>query len=112
MPIFVKKFSPKLSAPRESRPNIGVPKIEEDINDFRKIKIGIDENSELRFVDGVWIGVNNGKESEILSDVSRIKKKAAILEQENQMYQAKIDILLDLLTENISELNAIKKAEN
>lgn len=111
MPIFVKKFTPKLSAPRESRMNINIPKIDQDINDFRDIKITVDDVTELRFLDGEWISCSNDGNSQTsdLSDLSRMKKKTSILEQENQMLNAKIDILLDLLTENISELNAIKR---
>lgn len=93
--------------------NINIPKLDQDIDDFRdNIKITIDESNELRFVDGEWITVTDRNRDVDVSDISRMKKKASILEQENQMLNAKIDILLDLLTENISELNAIKKKQD
>lgn len=108
MPIFVKKFAPKLSAPRGDRLNI-VPKIDEDVENFRDVKIAIDDVREVKFEGPEWVLTTNGNKDALLTDEVALKRKASILEQENNMLNAKIDILLDLLTENVSELNAIKK---
>lgn len=101
MPIFVKKFSPKLPKPRETRLN-SVPKLTEDIEDFKNIKLKLNDDKELRFVDGVWLSMNKNQ-PEGIDDVARLQKAKQKLEEENHMLQVKMDVLLDLLTESMSE---------
>lgn len=116
MPIFTKKFAPKCAPPRTGRLNIGCPKIDENLVDFKEIKLDLN-GKELKFIDGVWLQNNktnnqvngsNNMNSNNLDDVVKLRKKLQSLEQENNLYQIKYDIFLDLLTENMSELNALK----
>lgn len=47
--------------------------------------------------------------STTIDDLLRMKRRIKALEQENNLYQVKLDVLLDLLTENVIELNTLKE---
>uniref|UniRef100_T1H6P3 Uncharacterized protein n=1 Tax=Megaselia scalaris TaxID=36166 RepID=T1H6P3_MEGSC len=99
MPLFNKKFESKSIPARSGRCNIEFPPISEDLDDFE-----INLNKELH-VKGNWLQSNK---KEDIDDFGRLNDKIKNLEEENNMNQVKIDVLLDLLTENVSELNAVK----
>lgn len=110
MPIFLKKSSPKGSAPRTGRlPESVFPRIKDDIDDVRNISLHINEKKQLRFVDGIWIqnqGSGQSKTVDVnVDDFFNLKSKLDGLEQENNLLQVKVDILIDLLTENMCNAN-------
>ncbi|EAT34705.1 AAEL013081-PA [Aedes aegypti] len=119
MPIFTKKFAPKVAPPRTARLNIGCPPQQEDLDEFRNIRLNL-LDKQLCFVDGVWMsaaapgGGSSGMTAALpsnastIDDLLRMKRRLKTLEQENNLYQVKLDVLLDLLTENVIELSAIK----
>ncbi|EDO64842.1 AGAP012739-PA, partial [Anopheles gambiae str. PEST] len=116
MPIFQKKFAPKVAPPRTQRLNIGCPPPAEDLDDFRTITLNL-VDKQLCFIDGVWLNglkpgpggsVASGSGVNVTDDLLRMKRRMKALEQENNMLQVKLDVLVDLLTENVIELNEIK----
>uniref|UniRef100_A0A182U052 Chibby n=1 Tax=Anopheles melas TaxID=34690 RepID=A0A182U052_9DIPT len=116
MPIFQKKFAPKVAPPRAQRLNIGCPPPAEDLDDFRTITLNL-VDKQLCFIDGVWLNglkpgpggsVVSGSGVNVTDDLLRMKRRMKALEQENNMLQVKLDVLVDLLTENVIELNEIK----
>ncbi|XP_055548172.1 protein chibby homolog 1 [Wyeomyia smithii] len=116
MPIFTKKFSPKVVPPRTQRLNIGCPPPQEDLDDFRTIRLNL-VDKQLCFVDGVWMSAvkattggtaGTAGSGTAIDELLKMKRRIKTLEQENNLYQVKLDVLLDLLTENVIELNSIK----
>jgi len=108
MPIFPqRKFTFKHPKQRELRLN-SVPKYNEDIDDFKNIKIKLSNEKELQFVDGEWISIKKSQQ-EGFDDVARLVRENKRLENENSTLNVKMDIMLDLLTECISEKEAITK---
>lgn len=108
MPIFPqRKFTFKHPKQRELRLN-SVPKYNEDIDDFKNIKIKLNNEKELQFVDGIWISVKKNQQ-QYEDDVAKLVKDNKRLENENTALNVKMDIMLDLLTECISEKEAIMK---
>uniref|UniRef100_A0A182IIZ2 Uncharacterized protein n=1 Tax=Anopheles atroparvus TaxID=41427 RepID=A0A182IIZ2_ANOAO len=113
MPIFQKKFALKIAPPRTQRLNIGCPPPQEDLDDFRSITLNL-VDKQLCFVDGVWMnglkptavgsaGSASGTGAHSMDDLLRMKRRVKTLEQENNMLQVKLDVLVDLLTENAVE---------
>ena len=108
MPIFPqRKFTFKHPKQRELRLN-SVPKYNEDIDDFKDIKIKLSNERELQFVDGEWINVKKSQQ-EGFDDVARLVRENKKLQNENSNLNVKMDIMLDLLTECICEKEAIAK---
>ncbi|XP_058464524.1 protein chibby homolog 1 [Malaya genurostris] len=117
MPIFTKKFSPKVAPPRTQRLNIGCPPQQEDLDDFKSIRLNL-LDKQLCFVDGVWMSsvkasgsgaaAGGALSTTAIDDLLRMKRRVKTLEQENNLCQVKLDVLLDLLTEKEIELNAMK----
>ncbi|XP_065074696.1 protein chibby homolog 1 [Ochlerotatus camptorhynchus] len=118
MPIFTKKFAPKVAPPRTARLNIGCPPQQEELDDFKNIRLNL-LDKQLCFVDGVWMSgmalaaASGGSgtapaSTAAIDDLLRMKRRIKSLEQENNLYQVKLDVLLDLLTENVIELSAVK----
>ncbi|CAG9798175.1 unnamed protein product [Chironomus riparius] len=108
MPIFPqRKLTFKHPKQRELRLN-SVAKYNEDIDDFKNIKIKLSNERELQFVDGEWISINKSQQEEF-DDTARLVRENKRLENENSTLNVKMDIMLDLLTECISEKEAIAK---
>lgn len=107
MPIFTKKFSKKSPSKPRNRLN-SVPKIAEDIDDFKNISIKLDDEKVLKFVDGFWI---SSKKSSLADDdgILKLVQHNKKLEEEKTMLNAKLEICLDLLTETVAEKEAIEK---
>lgn len=101
MPLFSNKFNPKPVPPRGIRCNIGHSPIKENLNDIKEITLNLDDK-ELKFIDGIWIEVSKKANCD---DISRLLQKIKSLEEENNLNQIKIEVLLDLLAENASELD-------
>lgn len=104
MPIFAKKFDIKSIPARSKRYNNGGPQIQEKIDEYRTIQINLNKKK-LKFIDGTWILTQNSSD---IDDVGALKKKLQKLEEENNLNQIKVDVLLDMLTENLSELNILR----
>lgn len=105
MPIFSKKFEIKHIPPRAKR-YINCPQIQEKINDFQIVQLNLNKKK-LKFVNGTWsLSQQSSHDTDINIDIN--KKKLQKLEEENNLKQVKIDVLLDMLTENLTELNIIR----
>lgn len=104
MPIFSKKYDIKTIPPRAKRNN-QFPPLQESIDEINVIKLQLG-NCEANFIDGSWIiGSSECSADEYLN----IKRKLNKLEEENNLNKVKVDVLLDMLTENISEINVLKR---
>lgn len=105
MPIFPhrSKFSLKPPKAREGRLS-SAPKFteNEDIDDFKNIKLKLDSESELHFIDGNWINLNK-KHSTNIDAVSKVLKENHKLEQDKRVLEMKMKIMLNLLTSERSE---------
>ncbi|XP_067619652.1 protein chibby homolog 1 isoform X2 [Eurosta solidaginis] len=104
MPLFAKKFESKPIPMRSVRCNIGSPAINEELNDFKNISLNLG-SKELRFADGIWIHAMRKSDTD---DIMRLNRRIKTLEDEKNMCHLKMDIFLDLLAEQTTELNAIK----
>lgn len=104
MPIFSRKFDIK-SVPARSKRQINCPAIEENFDDYRSIQFSLGKKR-LKFIDGAWIiGHGHAADSD---DVGDMKRQIQRLEEANNLNQIKIDVLLDMLTENMAELNVLR----
>lgn len=107
MPIFNKKLNKNIPS-RSNRLSLDeCPRIHgEKIDDFKETTLLLND-VEYRFVDGSWFSTTNIETN--LADYAAMKKRVKSLEQELNMMQVKNNVLLDMLTENVIELNLIKK---
>lgn len=100
MPIFPQrsKFSLKPLKAREGRLTTA-PKFkeEEDVEDFKNIKLKLDTENELHFIDGNWIKLSK-KQSTNIDAVSKVLKENHKLEQDKRVLEMKMKIMLNLLT--------------
>lgn len=101
MPIFSKLFDVKTVPIRAKRSNDYCPVLKEKLNDYSNIGINLN-NTVSKFAGGRWTHEQYTGE---VGDIADLKKRIRILEDANNLSQLKIDVLLDLLTENLSELN-------
>lgn len=104
MPIFSKKFDIKSIPPRNKRNNANGAPIQEKIDEFGDITLNLDKRK-LKFVDGTWMLTQSDCSTD---EVAELKRKIQKLEEENNLNQIKVDVLLDMLTENLSELNLLR----
>lgn len=104
MPIFSKKFDPK-SIPQRGKRDASCTQIHEKLDDFNVIKLNLTNKKELKFVDGKWI-LNHQQANTV--DVTVMRKRLQKLEEENNLNRIKVEILLDMLTENLAELNILR----
>lgn len=115
MPIFsTTKFEVKTIPPRAKRPNINYPLIYEELNDLNNISLTLN-NTTYEFHNGAWLQFvqqTNGNSTAYDENPSQITRKLHKTEEENNLKQLKIDILLDMLTENLNELHVLKKAQS
>lgn len=109
MPIFSKKFDVKTLPSRGKRNGINCPPIQEKLDDFETISVNLSGQRQLKFVDGEWL---LNQSTGTVDDVNALKRKVQRLEEENNLNQVKVDVLLDMLTENLAELNVLRKAAN
>lgn len=109
MPIFSKKFDVKTLPSRGKRHTINCPPIQEKLDDYETISVILSGQRQLKFVDGEWLLTQSSSNGD---DVNALKRKVQKLEEENNLNQVKVDVLLDMLTENLAELNVLRTAEN
>lgn len=101
MPIFSKKFDIK-NIPTRAKRHIECPQDHEKIDDIQSVQINL-LKKKMKFADGRWIQQSD------TGDIGVIKKKLQKLEEENNLKQIKVDILLDMLTENLAELDILRR---
>jgi hypothetical protein len=70
----------------------------------------LNDDKEFQFVDGMWVYLKKGQHENI-DDINKIVKKSQKLEEENTAVNMKMDIMLDLLAELMTE-NETLKAKN
>lgn len=109
MPIFSKKFDVKSIPSRSKRHGGNGPSIQEKFDDYETISVNLSGERQLKFVNGEWLLTQS---SCSVDDINALKRRVHKLEEENNLKQVKVDVLLDMLTENLAELNVLRKAEN
>ena len=102
MPIFKKNFGKKSAKVRESR-------LVENIDDFKNITLKLSDKNTLKFVDGVWLVLKKNQLNDNMDDAAELLKSNQQLREENSMTMAKMDILLDLLSETLSGTEMVEK---
>lgn len=101
MSIFKKKFNKKAAQTREAR-------IVEDIDDFKNISIRLTDEKSLKFVNGVWLVLKKSQAMGNADDASELLESNQNLQVKNAMLNAKLDILLDLMAETLTEKDLMK----
>lgn len=104
MPIFSKKFDIKTIPQRSKRDGSCAP-VQEKLDDFQVIQMNLTNKKKLKFVDGTWIVTQQPADSD---DFIAMRKRLQKLEEENNLNQIKVDVLLDMLTENLAELKILR----
>lgn len=104
MPIFSKKFDIK-SIPQRGKRDSNCPQIQEKLDDYQIIQLNLTNKKKLKFVDGTWIVTQQPADAD---DITAMRKRLQKLEEENNLNQIKVDILLDMLTENLAELKIFR----
>ncbi|XP_031618137.1 protein chibby homolog 1 [Contarinia nasturtii] len=104
MPIFSKKFDIKNIPQRGKRDN-SCAQIQEKLDDFHTIQLNLTNKRKLKFVDGTWIVTQQHGDAD---DITAMRKRLQKLEEENNLNQIKVDVLLDMLTENLAELKILR----
>lgn len=110
MPIFSKKFDVKTLPSRGKRHAANCPSIQEKLDDYETISVNLPGQRQLKFVDGEWLLTTQASGN--VDDINALKRKVHKLEEENNLNQVKVDVLLDMLTENLAELDVLRKADN
>lgn len=102
MPIFSKAFDVKSVPIRGKRANEDCPILTEKTDDFRSISINLSRNL-FRLQDGRWMADQRhsiaGSGDNDDHDVIALKRQTKKLEQTNHLCQIKIEVLLDMLTQ-------------
>ncbi|XP_016343801.1 protein chibby homolog 1-like [Sinocyclocheilus anshuiensis] len=112
MPLFGDIFSPKKTPPRKSASLSNLHTLDRST---RETELGLEYGSpvmnigvqSLTFEDGQWISESGGNVSG--KEVQRLKKRNLQLEEENNLFRLKIEVLLDMLSESTAETHLIKK---
>uniref|UniRef100_A0A1B0EXS4 Uncharacterized protein n=1 Tax=Phlebotomus papatasi TaxID=29031 RepID=A0A1B0EXS4_PHLPP len=109
MPIFSKKFAYK-SAPARNRrvQESDCPRIHEKLEEFRNIHLQLDNEGGYTFANGSWTSNKNPRDPKSSSG-QKLKEDLTKLSEENNLLQLKVEILVDLLTENTIEMNEIRE---
>lgn len=110
MPIFSKKFDIKTIPNRGKRQAANCPPIQEKFADYETISVNLSGQRQLKFVNGEWLLTQSSSCN--VDDINALKRKVHKLEEENNLNQVKVDVLLDMLTENLAELDVLRKAGN
>lgn len=112
MPIFSKTFDVKTIPARGKRANEDCPVMKEKLDDYTNININFGHRV-LRFQNARWIQEqqqqqhhHNGDDNDGLV----LKRHIRNLEQINNLNQVKIDVLLDMLTEHLVEINKLRQS--
>jgi Chibby family len=115
MPIFPhrSKFALKKSSKAREGRLSGVSKYtaNEEISDFKNIKLKLDSENELHFIDGNWINLNH-KQSSNVDAIAKMVKENQKLEHDKRLLEMKMKIMLNLLTSERSEGEKDDEEEN
>ncbi|XP_059611641.1 protein chibby homolog 1 [Phlebotomus argentipes] len=110
MPIFSKKFSYKSAPPRNKRVlESDCPRIHEKLEEFRNIHLQLSDDGGYTFANGCWSSTSKNAKASASNNNQQLKEKITKLSEENNLLQLKVDILVDLLTENTVEMTEIKE---
>lgn len=104
MPIFSRKFDIK-NIPQRGKRDGTCPYIQEKLDDFQNIQLNLTNKKKLKFVDGTWIVTQHTADAD---DITMMRRRLQKLDEENNLNQIKVDILLDMLTENLAELKILR----
>lgn len=107
MPIFSRKFDVK-HLPARSKRQTSCPPIEESPNDYRIIHLNLGKKR-IKFEGGTWI---IGQHTADTGNLIGLKQEIQQLKEANNLNRLKIDVLLDMLTENLAELNTLRSNKN
>lgn len=110
MPIFSKTFDIKSVPMRGKRANDDCPVLKEKLDDYANISLNFGHKI-FRFQDGRWTMQDQQHYQQTGgdgSDVGTMKRHIKKLEQINNLNQIKIDVLLDMMSENIAEQNKMR----
>lgn len=105
MPIFSRKFDIK-PIPQRGKRDASCAHIQEKLDDFRNIQLNLTNKKKLKFVDGTWITTQQTADAD---DITAMRRRMHKIEEENNLNQIKVDILLDMLTENLAELKILRE---
>ncbi|VFV24058.1 protein chibby homolog 1-like [Lynx pardinus] len=108
MPLFGNTFSPKKTPPRKSASLSNLHNLDRST---REVELGLDYGTptmnlagqSLKFENGQWIaemGISGGVDRR---EAQRLRRRNQQLEEENNLLRLKVDILLDMLDETLSE---------
>lgn len=106
MPIFSKTFDIKSVPIRGKRANDDCPVLKEKLDDYTNISLNFGHKI-FRFQDGRWT-IQDQHQYHNGDYASTMKRHIKKLEQINNLNQIKIDVLLDMMTENIAEQNNMR----
>ncbi|OCT85478.1 hypothetical protein XELAEV_18023646mg [Xenopus laevis] len=106
MPLFGSTFSPKKVPPRKSASLSNLHALDRTT---KEVELGLDYGSpsiniagqSLKFENGQWMTESGGTGSQ--REVQRLRKRNQQLEEENNLLRVKVDLLLDMLEETLSE---------
>lgn len=101
MSIFKKKFNKNYTKIREAR-------IVEDVDDFKNISMRLTDEKSLKFVNGVWLVLKKSQTTGNVDDAAELLQENQNLQEKNSMMNAKLDILLDLMAETLTEKDYMK----
>lgn len=104
MPIFSRKFDIK-HIPQRNKRDSSCAHIQEKLDDFQNIQFHLTNKKMMKFVDGTWIVTQQSADAD---DITSMRRRMQKLEEENNLNQIKVDILLDMLTENLAELKILR----
>lgn len=76
--------------------------VDEELSDFKNIKLKLNVDNELHFIDGSWINLNK-KQTSNIDEVAKVLKENHKLEHEKRVLELKMKIMLNLLTSERGE---------
>lgn len=112
MPLFGSTFSPKKTPPRKAASLSSLHTLDRST---REIELGLEYGPPAmniggqtwKFEDGQWLTESGGNVSN--KELQRLKKRNVQLEEENNLLKLKIEILMDMLTENTMQIHLMEK---
>lgn len=84
--------------------------MQEKLDEYKTIGLNLPGQWQLKFVDGEWLMTQAS--GNVVDDIGALRRKVHKLEEENNLNLIKVDVLLDMLTENMAELNVLRATKN
>ncbi|GAB0097764.1 hypothetical protein DMENIID0001_134300 [Sergentomyia squamirostris] len=111
MPIFSKKFTFKSAPVRNRRiPESDCPRIHEKLEEFRNIQLQLGIDGGYTFANGSWTSTEPSSAIKPSTNPHpQLKQQITKLSEENNFLKLKVDIMIDLLTENSIELKELRE---